>query len=140
MNYFSQNLKFLRKRKGESQKDLADYLGVRNTSVSNYELGEAIPDLKTIEAISIYYGVQEADFLYKDLTTANEMTINIRASHGSNPNVQVMDSAKESTVAYRIDKIQTNLNGELDSEKEALRKRVSFLEGQIEVYREMLNK
>ena len=136
---FSKNLKFLLKSTGTTQQELGDYLSMRHTAVSSWINNAAKPRSDKIDKIADYFGVTPSDLQYTDLTATPEMIINIRAHGGSHPNVQILDTAKESTIAYRIDKTSSQLREE-DSEKEALRKRVSFLEGQIEVYRELLNK
>lgn len=57
MNQFSKQLKKLRLSLGLRQKDIADYLGVTPTAVSDYESGKRIPSLDSIINIANRYNV-----------------------------------------------------------------------------------
>ena len=54
---FSTRLKILRNEKGLTQKELAEKLNVRNTTISKYELKEREPDIKTLSLLSEFFGV-----------------------------------------------------------------------------------
>ena len=53
----SHKLKVLRKTRGLTQQDLADRLGVKRATISNYEIGRRSPHLKELERISDILGV-----------------------------------------------------------------------------------
>lgn len=57
MTDFKDKLKELRKEKGTTQKQLADYLAVRNTTVSAWEVGDNEPDLTTLVKIARFFKV-----------------------------------------------------------------------------------
>lgn len=59
------NLKFLRKRKGLTQQELADRLGIRRSSIGAYEECRATPKYETLEKISEFFGVS-IDLLVKE--------------------------------------------------------------------------
>lgn len=62
---FSQKLAGLRRRRGLSQEQLADALGVTRQSVSKWEGGSAMPELAKLVALSELFGVS-VDYLVKD--------------------------------------------------------------------------
>ena len=47
----------LRKRKGLTQKDMADYLGISRQAYANYETGNREPDIHTLKSLSEYFHV-----------------------------------------------------------------------------------
>lgn len=59
---FGRILKNLRKDHGDTQADLAKYLGISRSAISMYESGEREPDFETLEAIADYFKVN-MDFL-----------------------------------------------------------------------------
>lgn len=59
---FGRILKNLRKDHGDTQADLARYLGISRSAISMYESGEREPDFETLEAIADYFNVN-MDFL-----------------------------------------------------------------------------
>lgn len=59
---FGRILKNLRKDHGDTQADLAKYLGISRSAISMYESGEREPDFETLEAIADYFNVN-MDFL-----------------------------------------------------------------------------
>ena len=62
-NVFGDILKKLRKEKGYSQQQLADFLFVDRTSVANWETGRRVPDAILISRISELLGVDTATLL-----------------------------------------------------------------------------
>lgn len=59
----AENLKNLRLKKGVTQNDLAEFLGMSNQSVSKWERGEGFPDITLLPAIASYFGVTVDDLL-----------------------------------------------------------------------------
>lgn len=57
----------LRKARGMSQEQLAAALGVSRQAVSKWELGEAVPDVSRVVAMSELFGVT-TDYLLKDVS------------------------------------------------------------------------
>lgn len=63
------NIKFLRKQKRITQGELANELSVRQTTVSEWELGNAEPDsIGVLNKISKYFSVDVDALLTQDLT------------------------------------------------------------------------
>lgn len=62
---FGTRLKELRERKGLKQQELADYLGVKNTAISNYELGISSPKEEVMFKIFDFFGVTP-NYMFQD--------------------------------------------------------------------------
>ena len=54
---FRDIMKYLRKQKDLTQRELAEKLGLSNSSIANYETGLRLPDRKTEEKIAEFFGV-----------------------------------------------------------------------------------
>ena len=52
---FNENLKFLRKKEGLTQEELAEKLTVSRQSVTKWESGNAIPDIEKIKEIAYIF-------------------------------------------------------------------------------------
>lgn len=52
---FGDNLRKIRHKKGLTQKDVADMLGIDRTTYTKYETGAAEPPFRTIKAIADIY-------------------------------------------------------------------------------------
>ena len=72
MTYFGNNIKFLRKRRGRTQDDVAFTLGMKRPTLSGYENGVAEPGMEALIAFSKYFGVAIDTLLKVDLTELRE--------------------------------------------------------------------
>jgi transcriptional regulator with XRE-family HTH domain len=70
--YFNSNIKFLRKRKGRTQDDVAVSLGIPRSTFNNYENLIAQPGMETLIGFSNYYGVAIDTLIRVDLTKLAE--------------------------------------------------------------------
>ena len=59
-------LKYLRKGRRMTQKNLAKVFHISQTSVSKYETGEAVPDLETVVKMADFFGVSLDDFIVRE--------------------------------------------------------------------------
>ena len=71
-NYFSSNIKLLRKRRGRTQDDVAFALGMKRSTLSGYENEVAQPGMEALIAISNYFKVAVDTLLKVDLTRLAE--------------------------------------------------------------------
>ncbi|MBE6880326.1 MAG: helix-turn-helix transcriptional regulator [Ruminococcaceae bacterium] len=70
MSIFSENIKALRKKKGFSQAEVAEHLGMTKQGYSLYELGKREPDFDTLKAIADFFGT-DTDFLLSEYDTVS---------------------------------------------------------------------
>jgi transcriptional regulator with XRE-family HTH domain len=68
LNYFKENLKFLRKQAGLSQTDFANKIGVNRPIIGSYEEGRAEPKFETLQNISHFFQITLDSLLQKKLT------------------------------------------------------------------------
>jgi repressor LexA len=68
MNYFSQNIRFLREHKLLKQVDIEGFTGIKRTTWNNYEKGRSEPEIDLILDISTFFGVSAEDLLRKNLS------------------------------------------------------------------------
>ena len=69
MTAFNERLYELRKQRGLTQNDLADYVGVNKQTISQYERGVRRPDYETLERLCDYFNVSTDYMLGKvDIT------------------------------------------------------------------------
>lgn len=63
-NYFSENLAYARKLNGFRQHELADWIGVRPNTISNYEKGVSEPDYDTLGKLKTFLEVSADDLVF----------------------------------------------------------------------------
>lgn len=72
MNYFSQNIKLLRKRRNRTQDEVAIALDMKRSTLSGYENEVAQATVKALMAFSQYFGVAIDTLLKVDLSKLQE--------------------------------------------------------------------
>ena len=95
----------LRKLKGVSQEELADDLGVSQSTISNYERGVNAPDLSTLEKCAQYFNIPIADLIDKEA----KIVYNYQNTGGENAfkivkntsNEELLDQCKETINALK---------------------------------------
>ncbi|MBN1416671.1 MAG: LexA family transcriptional regulator [Bacteroidales bacterium] len=70
--FFSSNIKFLRKRRGRTQDDVAFALKMKRSTLSGYENEVSQPTLQALIAFSKYYGIAIDTLVKVNLTTISE--------------------------------------------------------------------
>lgn len=66
--FLAQNLVLLRKKNQMTQADLAGELGVKPNTISNYENGNSMPDLDTVQKLTGVFHIPADLLLYTKLT------------------------------------------------------------------------
>ena len=67
MIYLDKNIRALRESKGLTQSQLADKLGVKPNTISNYEKGNSTPDFKTLEKIINIFDINAHQILFQNI-------------------------------------------------------------------------
>ena len=67
MNYFTQNIRFLRKSKKLTQQQFADKLNVKRSLIGAYEEGRAIPKITVMQQITQFFNISVDDLINVDL-------------------------------------------------------------------------
>jgi len=70
--YFTSNIKFLRKRRGRTQDDVAAALNLKRSTLSGYENGVAQPGIDILISFSGYYNMSIDTLLKIDMTRLSE--------------------------------------------------------------------
>lgn len=73
--YFSSNIKFLRKRKGFTQGELADILQLKRPTLSGYENEVSQPTIAALQTFSKYFNVAIDTLLNIELSTLSDIQI-----------------------------------------------------------------
>jgi len=69
---FAKNIKFLRKRRGRTQDDVASALGLKRSTLSGYENNVAEPGIEVLIAFSKYFEIAVDTLLKMDLSKLTE--------------------------------------------------------------------
>lgn len=69
MIFISKNLELLRKKSGLKQSELAEKLGVKANTISNYEKGVSQPDYTIINKLMNLFDVTSDQLLFSDLSS-----------------------------------------------------------------------
>lgn len=62
MKIFAERLRFLREELGVNQTEIANRAGISRQSVTQYERGSRVPDIKTLRNLAVVFGVT-SDYL-----------------------------------------------------------------------------
>lgn len=87
------NIKSLRKSRGLGGKDLAEMLGVTQSTISGYERGTREPSLSTVIAICDIFHVKAHDLLTADLTDQTKIAANQNIANEPEGEYQVGSSS-----------------------------------------------
>jgi transcriptional regulator with XRE-family HTH domain len=70
--YFTSNIKFLRKRRGRTQDDVAAALNLKRSTLSGYENGVAQPGIEVLVSFSRYFNLSIDTLLKIDISSLSE--------------------------------------------------------------------
>lgn len=74
MKYFAQNIRYIRKANGLTQKEMADKLGKAAPSVASWEQGVRTPNVRDTMQVCRVFGVELDDLLDTDLSLSYKPT------------------------------------------------------------------
>lgn len=83
----TKNISYYRKLHGYTQKELANILGIKNSSVSNWEQGQNAPDIETIFKLCQLFQISVSDMFGCDVIEGES--------------IRVTEFEKEILLAYR---------------------------------------
>lgn len=70
---FARNLRAIRKKAGYTQKQLADYIGITQVCIAQYETGNKTPSLATADKITNLFGVTMDAICYGNIGESNNV-------------------------------------------------------------------
>ncbi len=74
--FVGQRLAELRKLKGRTQSDVADYFNISKQAVSKWENGNSMPDVLLLPELAKYFGVEMDYFFDKQIVTTDRASLN----------------------------------------------------------------
>lgn len=74
MKYFAQNIRYIRKANGLTQKEMADKLDKASTSIASWEQGVRTPNVRDTMQVCRVFGVELDDLLDTDLSLSYKPT------------------------------------------------------------------
>lgn len=95
MEIIGQNLKYLRKRHGLTQEELAVKLGVNRAMIGSYEENRAIPKLPVMQVITQYFGVTIDELTNTKLWESNPESIIEKRTKGDN--LRILNTVTDNT-------------------------------------------
>ena len=100
MSIISQNIKFLRKKKGLTQQQFADQLGIKRSLVGAYEEERAEPKYELLKTLAIFFDVTIDDFINETIdekwapkpkgNPANLRILSISVDKEDNENIEMV--------------------------------------------------
>lgn len=96
-------IRVLRIKRGYSQAQLADLMGLKRSAISNYEQGIREPDLDIVEAFADFFDVSVSDLLGRQDETESEMKWRKREALRRNPKRKVLFDLAENGTDRDID-------------------------------------
>ena len=72
---FSKNLTYYMERKGKSQKEMAEILGVAASTFNNWATGKKYPRIDKIEMLANYFGILKSDLIEDKENSPGEMQL-----------------------------------------------------------------
>ena len=70
--HLAENMVKLRRKRGVTQEELADFIGVTKASVSKWENGQSMPDIILLPQLANYYDVTVDELLGYELQLSKE--------------------------------------------------------------------
>lgn len=81
INYFADNIRYLRKQRGFTQTELGERLGKAKTTIASYEQGVRNPTNNDLRLIANYFHISTERLLNEDLTAVNNLDVELFADY-----------------------------------------------------------
>ena len=104
----------LRKEKGVTQKDLAEYLQISRQAYANYEAGNRSPDFETLIKLSEYFEVTVDYLLGKDTKPQKEKPVE---DDGLSPNRRKLIDFARSVPEEKVEQVYSVIQSILEALK-----------------------
>ena len=121
--HIGKKINYYRKRKGLTQLELGDKVGVRNSTISDYERGKISPDQDVLFRLSEFFEVSIDDFFPPKQNSNNELHRALEMADGLN-------SEQVEFLNALIEKILTSEGEEREKLLEGIRFTVKYHENQ----------
>ena len=121
--HIGKKINYYRKRKGLTQLELGDKVGVRNSTISDYERGKISPDQDVLFRLSEFFEVSIDDFFPPKQNSNNELHRALEMADGLN-------SEQVEFLNALIEKILTSKGEEREKLLEGIRFTVKYHENQ----------
>lgn len=90
VNLLQRNLKYLRKRKGNTQKETAQSIGITRSALADYENGKSEPKASVLMKLAVYFDVNVHDLLNTDIDTPLFRKSKLEAKYLQNQDFRVV--------------------------------------------------
>lgn len=114
-NYFPENLKFLRIKKGMTQAELAKKLDKDYSTIGKWELGQRNPIMADILKMSDFFNISVQDFVEKDLRITSKNSFD-ELEILFNKNKDILTDDDKEMIKFMIEKRKREIDKQLDKE------------------------
>lgn len=110
--YYKKNIKYLREKRGVSQKRASADLGISRAVLGGYESGLTQPPLDKLQLLADYFGVPIQEFIHTDLSKIGDFKVaeEESSSQVSEPAPRYGDPAHESILIKQIGRLQKEVD------------------------------
>ena len=100
----ARNIARLRREKGLTQEDLANYIGVSKASVSKWETGQSYPDITFLPQLATLFNISIDELMgyepQMSMEDIRKLYVKLSADFASEPFDEVLDSCREIVKKY----------------------------------------
>jgi len=145
--FLGENVKNARKASNLTQVQLAEMLGFTRDFIQSIEIRGTQPKYEDLFRIANFFRLSFEDLLFKCLTVDDLMKVKIVNKqnstlyiHSGSNSIQNVNDSNEVYIQNNSNNQSGNDLEKIIEENNQLRSKVSFLEGQVQLLRELMNK